>query len=259
LIRRLYIEKVRNTVLTKASYLDNPHLPQEIKDLLEESYGGTQLGRQELYGELIDQDENALWTHTAIDGARVSPDDLPKLSRITVGVDPSGGAGEQGIVVAGKALLPGPNGKQVTHGFVLADRTCHLPPDGWGRRAVMAAVDLQADDIVVERNYGDALAVATIRSAAESMGVPVPIRTTWATRGKRVRAEPVSALTSQGRWHHAGAFPELEDQLCTWTPELDWSPDRLDAMVWTAWHNRVVQLSGGSGTVGAGASRQVIG
>jgi phage terminase large subunit-like protein len=61
-----------------------------------------------------------------------------------------------------------------------------------------------------------------------------------------VRAEPVSALTSQNRWHHAGEFEALEDQLCTWTPELDWSPDRLDAMVWDAIGLKVAHLSAGT-------------
>ncbi len=52
-----------------------------------------------------------------------------------------------------------------------------------------------------------------------------------ASRGKYTRVEPVSALYEQGRIHHVGFFPELEDQLCEWVPG-DKSPDRLDALVW---------------------------
>jgi phage terminase large subunit-like protein len=263
LIKKLHEGKVRGAVVTRASYLDNPHIDEETKAALEEEYGSKQLGRQELYGELIEQDENALWTHEAIDAARVSPDELPKLIRVTVGVDPSGGAGEQGIVVGGKASLPaeaqGAVKRLLDHGFVLADRSCHLSPHGWGRRAVQAAVDFEADDIAVEMNYGGEMAIATVRAAADDMGIPIPIRKVTATRGKRVRAEPVAALTTQNRWHHAGVFPELETQLCTWYPELDWSPDRLDAMVWTAWHNKVVKLPSGvtQGAFGRAATRQI--
>ena len=259
LIRKLAANGIRDTVVTRASMYDNPHLPLSIREALEDAYGGTQLGRQELLGLVIDEDENALWTHAALDAARVAPDDHPPLIRITVGVDPSGGAGEQGIVVAGKSKLWLPPGSPNTlagaaklkhHGYVLDDRTCHLSPDGWGRRAVQAAIDWQADDIVVETNFGGDMAVSTIRAAADALGVSIPIRKVTASRGKAVRAEPVSALTEQGRWHHAGTFEALEDQLTTWYPELDWSPDRLDAMVWTAWHNKVVQLMAGTGRSG---------
>jgi phage terminase large subunit-like protein len=255
LIKRLDKGEFRNTVVTRASTYDNPHLPQEIRDALEDAYKDTRKGDQELLGLLMEEDENALWTRDMINAARVDPDDMPPLLRRTVGVDPSGGAGEQGIVVAGKSGLwtPEDGGRQHVHGFVLADYTCHLKPDGWGRRAVQAAVDFNADDITVETNYGRDMAISTIRSAADAMGIPIKIRTVTATRGKRVRAEPVSALTEQRRWHHAGRFEALEDQLATWTPELDWSPDRLDAMVWDAVGLGVARLSGGKGGIKVGS------
>src|SRR3546814_12515258 len=90
-------------------------------------------------------------------------------------------------------------------------------------------------DVCSSDLYGGAMCVATLRTAAEALGVDIPIRTVTATRGKVVRAQPVAALAAQGRWHMAGVFEELEDQLATWYPELGWSPDRLDAMVWPAW------------------------
>lgn len=253
LIKRLDRGEFRNVVVTRATTYDNPHLPQEIRDALEEAYKDTRKGDQELLGLLMEEDENALWSRDMINDARTDPSDLPDMARITVGVDPSGGAGEQGIVVAGKSRLwtPTEGGKQSVHGFVLDDRTCHLKPEGWGRRAVQAAVDWEADDITVELNYGRDMAVSTIRAAAEAMGVPIPIKVVTATRGKRVRAEPVSALTEQGRWRFAGRFEQLEDQLSTWTPELDWSPDRLDAMVWDAVGLGVAHLrSSGTGRLG---------
>ena len=247
LIKKLSTGGVDNVVVTRATTYDNPHLPEDIRAALEDAYGGTQIGRQELYAEVIDQDENALWTRAMIDAHRLRPADLPDLTRISVGVDPSGGRGEQGIVVVGKAMQEHmrTDGRpaQLAHGYVLADRTCHLSPDGWGRRAVQAAVDHDADDICVEVNFGGDMAVNTIRAAADAMGVRIPIKVVRATRGKKVRAEPVSALSEQGRWHMAGDFPELEDQMTTWYDELDWSPDRLDAMVWPAWHQRIVKAT----------------
>jgi phage terminase large subunit-like protein len=263
LIKRFDKGEFRDTVVTRASMYDNPHLPQHIRDALEDAYKDTRLGSQELLGLMMDEDENALWAREMIDAARTDPADLPHMTRITVGVDPSGGAGEQGIVVAGKSRLwtPTEGGRQSAHGFVLDDRTCHLKPEGWGQRAVQAAVDWEADDITVEINYGRDMAVSTIRAAAEHMGVSIPINVVTASRGKRVRAEPVSALTEQGRWRFGGRFEQLEDQLCTWTPELGWSPDRLDAMVWDAVGLGVAHLrSSGTGSVGrAAAMSRVIG
>jgi phage terminase large subunit-like protein len=262
LIKRLDRGDFRNTVVTRASTYDNPHLPQEIREALEDTYKDTRKGDQELLGLLMEEDENALWAREMISAARTDPADLPPMKHITVGVDPSGGAGEQGIVVGGRSALwtPAEGGKRSVHGFVLDDRTCHLPPDGWGRRVVEAAVDWEADDVTVEINYGRDMAVSTIRAAAEHMGVPIPINVVTASRGKRVRAEPVSALTQQGRWRFGGRFEQLEDQLCTWTDMLGWSPDRLDAMVWDAVGLGVAHLrNGGTGKLGGQAMARQIG
>jgi phage terminase large subunit-like protein len=237
---------------------DNPHLLQEIRDALEEEYGATDLGRQELHAEILDEDSNALWTRAWLENSRV-PDleSIPsKLLRTSIGVDPSGGAGEQGIVAVAKTMeehLTAADKKlNLAHGYVLGDRTVHMKPEGWGRRAVEAAIEFDADDIVVEVNFGGDMAVSTIRAAADAMGVNIPIRIVRASRGKKVRAQPVSALSSQGRWHMVGVQPELETQLTTWYPELDWSPDRLDAMVWPAWQNRIVKPTATLSTGGGG-------
>lgn len=275
LIKRLSEGRVRNTVVTRASTYDNPHLPLEIREALEETYGSTQKGRQELLGQMIDEDENALWRQATIDAARVDAGTLPDLGRISVGVDPSGGAGEQGIVVVGrsKLLLPPSampleegvvvpvSSKPQHHGYVLADRTCRKSPDGWGKQAIKAAIDWDADELFVEINYGGAMCVSTLASAAEAMGVSIPIRQVRATLGKKIRAEPVSALTSQGRWHHAGEFSELEGQMTTWHEDLGWSPDRLDASVWNGWGLKLAHLRprGAGKMSSAEAMGQVIG
>lgn len=259
LIKKLASGAFENVVLSRASMYDNPHLQQHVRQALLDEYEGTDLGRQELNAEILDEDSNALWTRASLEGSRLQLPDVPKLARVTIGVDPSGGAGEQGIIAVGKAMVPHdrPDGKVVplAHGYVLGDRTCHLKPEGWGRRAVEAAVEFEADDICVEVNFGGDMAVSTIRAAADAMGVNIPIKVVRATRGKQVRAQPVSALTAQNRWHMTGVHPELEDQLCTWYPELDWSPDRLDAMVWPGWHNRIVKMTATVAQGGGGMSQ----
>jgi phage terminase large subunit-like protein len=246
LLKRLMQGEIPNVVTTTATMYDNPHLPQHIRDMLEDAYAGTDLGEQELYGRILDEIKNALWRRNTIAAGRIRLEDLPDIIRTTVGIDPSGGAGEQGIVVTAKSglllpgILPGPREdldeaipvrqpRPQHHGFVLDDRTCQLPPEGWGQRAVQAAIEWEADDLCVEVNYGGDQAIAVIRTALEKAGVDIPVRKVRATHGKAVRAQPVAALAAQGRMHHAGVFPELEDQLCTWFPELGWSPDRLDA------------------------------
>lgn len=252
LLKRLIGGEIAGVVSTHGTMYDNPHLQDHVKAALEESYKGTQLGAQELYGRLLEEDENALWRAADIEAGRI--DEAPDLSRTVVGVDPSGGAGEQGIVVTAKSMTA-PH-----HGFVLADYSCKLSPDGWGRRAVEAAVDFEADAIVVERNFGGDMAVATIRTAAEMLGVNVPIKTTVSSRGKAIRAQPVAALAAQGRWHHVGVFAELETQMCTWSPDSGWSPDRLDAAVFGPWFMGLVRaVSGGAGSWGGTGMNKRIG
>lgn len=252
LIKKLYEGKVNAVVRTHATMYDNPHLEEHVKAALLEAYEGTQIGAQELHGRLLEEDENALWRREFIERGRKTIDELPKLIRRTVGVDPSGGAGEQGIVVTAKS--------EDKHGFVLADYSCHLSPDGWGRRAVQAAIDWEADDICVEINYGGDQAIAVLGTAMEKMDVRIPVRKVRASTGKAVRARPVSALSEQERWHHVGVFEELETQLTTWYPELGWSPDRLDGMVWGPWHMKLVRsIVSGHGSFGSKEAKRRIG
>jgi predicted phage terminase large subunit-like protein len=189
------------------------------------SYEGTRIGRQELNGELLTDVPGALWTLSQLGGLRAPmPSDMV---RVVVAVDPSGGHGdgndEQGIVVCGIA-------KDGT-GYVLADRSCRLSPDGWGRRAVAAYIEFAADRLLWEANYGGEMVEAVVNTAARAMGVTVATRRVTASRGKRLRAEPIAALFEQGRVKLVGEMSDLEDQLVSFTPESGGSPDRLDAMV----------------------------
>jgi phage terminase large subunit-like protein len=215
------------TVVTRGNTYDNAeNLAPAFLDKIIRKYEGTRLGRQELLAELLLDVPGALWTRALLDNNRVSK--APDLERVVVAVDPSGGHDEendeQGIVVAGRGID--------ARGYVVDDRSCKLSPNGWGRRAVQAYVDNRADRIVYEKNFGGEMVEAVIQTAASAMGVTVATKAVHASRGKVVRAEPIAALDEQGRVSHVGSFPEMEDELCTWTPDSGFSPNRLDARVW---------------------------
>lgn len=194
-------------------------------------YEQTRLGRQEVNAEYVDDIPGALWTRAIIEGPEDAPhrrQEAPALARIVVAVDPSGTRGDGegddiGIVVAGKGM----DGRA----YVLADWTCQLSPEGWGRRAVEAYRHYKADRIVGEKNFGGDMVRFTIQTADKKAAY----KDVQASRGKMVRAEPISALYEQGKVSHVGSFPELEDQLCAMTSGGyvgEGSPDRADALVW---------------------------
>jgi predicted phage terminase large subunit-like protein len=146
-----------------------------------------------------------------------------------VAIDPAVTSGEEadetGIVVAGKDK----NG----HGYVLDDISGRYPSTEWARLAISAYVRHRADRIVAEVNNGGDMVGATLRMVDPN----VAFSAVRASRGKVVRAEPVAALYQQGRVHHIGTFPQLEDQMTNFTSDIDraaagYSPDRVDALVW---------------------------
>ena len=225
IIRQLVRDET--TALTKGNTFDNSaNLPKQFIDKLKEKYDGTRLGRQELNAEILDDVAGALWTRKMIKIKKR----LPDMKRIVVAIDPSGardendeGADEIGIVVAGLGI----DGR----GYVLQDGTCKLSPSGWANRAVALYHRWKADKIIAERNYGGAMVKAVIRTSDSK----VPYKEVTATRGKVVRAEPVSALYEQGKISHIQEFEELENQMCCMSSEGylgEGSPDRVDALVW---------------------------
>lgn len=226
IIKRLMADP--STVITRGRTLDNrANLAPGAVDAMIERYGGTRLGRQELDGEIVDDVVGGLWTRDMLDTTRVK--EAPQLARVVVAIDPSGTDGHDegddvGIVVAGRGI----DGR----GYILADRTCKLSPDGWARIAITAYHQFSADRIVAERNFGGAMVEAVIRAADRS----VPYKEVIASRGKVARAEPVSALFEQGRVSIVGSLPQLEDQMVLMTSAGyvgEGSPDRVDALVWS--------------------------
>ncbi len=186
------------------------------------------MGRQELYAEMLEDTPGALWTLDRLERNRVRLDQVPELTRVVIAVDPSGSVdpetgSECGIVAAGLGV----DG----HGYVLHDWSGHYTPGEWGSLACRQFVGLKADRIVGERNYGGLMVAHTVKMAAKELGVTVAYKDVNASRGKRLRAEPIAALDEQGRIHMAGIFPDLEDQMTTWVPGMK-SPDRLDAATW---------------------------
>lgn len=228
----------RNDVhVHRGSTFDNAdNLAPSALKALEERYGGTTLGRQELYAEILDETEGALWRHRDIEEQRVSRDDVPELERIVVGIDPAVTSGndsdETGIIVAGKNNNLGY--------YVLEDKSGHYTPDEWARTAVDLYYQYQADRIVAEVNNGGDMVGRMIRMIDNQ----VPYKAVRATRGKLLRAEPISALYEQKKVHHVGIFGKLEDQMTTFTNSARFSPDRLDALVWA-----LTELSLSSGKV----------
>lgn len=222
LIRELLASET--TAVSRGSTYENAaNLAPAFLQQIVTKYKGTRLGRQELDGEVLDDVPGALWTRKALDDLRRPA--APELVRVVVAIDPAVTSGEDsdetGIVVAGRGV----DG----HGYVLRDLSCRMSPDGWARRAVVAFQDHRADRIVAEVNNGGDLVEQVVRTVDRS----VPYKAVHASRGKRVRAEPIAALYEQGKVHHVGGLPDLEDQMCSFLPEGgDKSPDRVDALVW---------------------------
>jgi len=211
-----------NTVTTRSTTYENlPNLAPAFADEIIGRYEGTRLGRQELLAEILDDNPDALWSRSDIEESRVIK--APDLVRIVVGVDPQARneptSAETGIVVAGRDAHG--------HGYILDDLSIKATPEKWAQRAVTGYYRHNADRIIGEINNGGDMVEFTIRTVDRN----ISYKGVHASRGKQIRAEPISSLYEQGKVHHVGMFPELEDQLCEWVPG-DKSPDRLDALVW---------------------------
>lgn len=196
---------------------DNPHISHEALDDLTNDMTSVAY-RMEIMAEDLDEAPGALWKREQIDASRVLK--APELEYIIVGVDPSASSNgdEAGIITAGR------KGEDY---YTLADDSLQGSPDAWARAVVTAYHRHKANLIVAEKNNGGEMVEAVIKQVDNT----VPVKLVHASRGKATRAEPVAAIAEQGRDHHVGAFPALEDELCLWMPG-DASPNRLDAKVW---------------------------
>jgi hypothetical protein len=212
--------------VVEANWRDNPFFPLELEEerQFDEENNPTRYGHI-WEGEYEPAVIGAIWTREIIHRNRV--EEAPPLERIIVGVDPAAsseaGSDYTGIVAVGL----GKDG----HAYVLEDSSLHGTPGEWAEQ-VVATFDLQeADMVVAEINNGGEMVKHTLHTERRTL----PVDVVHATRGKHIRAEPISALYKRNMVHHVGAYPELEGQLCQFTAagyEGAGSPDRADAMIW---------------------------
>lgn len=222
-----------DTVVTGGSSHDNrENLSDKWYRKVIKPYEGTRLGRQEIYGEILEDIEGALWTRKLIDDGRIRLAlGTGEYARIVVAIDPSVTAGpessECGIIVVGL--------RWDGHVDVLEDGSGRMSPNEWANRAINLYKKWKGDCIVGEVNNGGDLVEGNLRSVNPT----IPFRSVRASRGKLVRAEPIANLYEQGRVHHwvnpnvPDHLKELEDQMVNYVPlaGMD-SPDRMDSMVW---------------------------
>lgn len=219
-------------VTTESSYANRGNVSDSWMEDIRRLYEGTRLGRQEIGGEVLDDNPNALWTTDLLDSVRVNK--VPDFTKLAVGVDPSvaenptAETSECGIVIGG---IKGTKRDLSSHTYILDDMSIRGGPVVWGNQVVSAVHKYNADEVVAEANNGGAL----VKYVIQSIDPSIKVHLVHASRGKRTRAEPVATLYETKRVHHLGQLPELEQQYTEWEPGMD-SPDRLDAAVWLVTH-----------------------
>ena len=243
IIKKLIADK--RTVETRGTTFDNAgNLNPQFLERMAVTYGNSRQGRQELYGDILDDNPSALWKRDWIDNNRVS--EAPVLDRIVVGVDPAVSNNEKsdetGIIVAGIVNQGGIDkllGKPVSNFYILGDYSMKGSPHQWATAVKSAYTKHVASKVIAEANQGGDLVEMNIRNIDPNIG----FKKVHASKGKQARAEPISTLYEQNRVHHpiGNDLYLLEEQMLEWDPQSSDSPDRVDALVWA-----ITELSGGS-------------
>lgn len=225
------LKKEADVVTTGSSHENRDNLSDIWYERVVKPMEGTRKGRQEIYAEILEDVEGALWSLEQIDFGRLAK---PKrFSRLIVAVDPSVSAkarDECGITIGGL---------HQDHGYLIDDVSLQAPPEAWARVAIEAYKEYGADAMVAEVNNGGDL----VRSVIHAVDPSINVQTVNASRGKLTRAEPVAAkygdpsnpeTWANGSIHHAKGkvFSTLEDQMTSWVQGDRDSPDRLDSLVW---------------------------
>jgi phage terminase large subunit-like protein len=249
LVRRLAAEaRATGSLVRGKTYENRQNLAPSFFTAIIKKYEGTRLGRQELDGDILDDNPGALWNRKRIDDQRIPLRDLLDkdnrplgpagicerlgITKLVVSVDPAvtadpDSSNETGITVVGTAARE--------KGYLLDDVSGHYSPNAWAAKVFGVYDKWKCDAIIGEVNNGGDLIEHTLRTfkSGTSMRRDFKFEKVHASRGKRTRAEPVAALDEQFRLHHVGVFGTLEDQLTDWDPVIAKdSPDRLDAYVW---------------------------
>lgn len=215
-----------DAIIHEINYTDNRFFPERLeRERLHDKRTNPDRYAHIWLGKYEPEALGAIWTRQVIEDNRVP--EFPSLERILVGIDPAVTNTEvsdmHGVSVCGMGADQ--------NGYVLEDASLKGSPHDWATRALTMYDKYEADAIVIEVNQGGDM----VRHTLEAKRRGVRIIEVRATRGKHVRAEPISAMYATGRIHHVGTFPELEDQLCKFTAygyEGDDSPDRAEAMIW---------------------------
>lgn len=251
ILRDLLIEHERDAKtfpVVRGTTHENPHLPEGYKEDLERKYAGTSRGREELYGEMLDESENALVKQSWIDAARRAMPDA--FVRKAIGVDPAvtarKGSDRTGIVTAGAGV----DGQA----YVLGDLSGKHAPHEWARTVLDKYFADRVDVVVVETNKGGDLVTQNLRAAAQQRDVKVVVagkdekprhtsrilyvKETHTRGAKEDRAQPLATAYERGRVSHPYGIDlsDLEDTLTTWEPggktaDGSKSPDQIDAEV----------------------------
>lgn len=219
-------EKTGRVVITRGSTMDNKgNLSDAYMDAIMGVYEGTRLAQQELYGEMLDQVEGALWTDELIERNRERAFPMGVPLRV-IGVDPSVAENprdECGIVVVASTAE---RDLYKRNAWVLEDATVHGSPTVWAEK-VVAMARKWGCPVVAEVNQGGAL----VKNAITAIDPTVKVLEVHSKHGKALRAEPVTLAYEQNRVHHIGFLAELESQMISWIPGEGKSPDRVDALV----------------------------
>lgn len=217
----------KDTIVTRvSSYKNLDNLAESYKRNVLARYEGTRIGRQELYGEVLEDVEGALWNWDMYQWVL----ERPALKRIVVAVDPAGTANrrsdETGIIILGVDFF--------NNLYVLADHSGKYSPARWADRVISAYEFFQADAIVAEKNYGGDMVRYTLENSKAARDVMPRIIMVDSRRGKEIRAEPIVAIYEKKRAFHVGeqgALSELENEQTSWVPGQGSSPNRVDALV----------------------------
>ncbi len=207
--------------LNKAYLVELDNLPEKQKRRFKE-------------GKYVEEVDGALWSLAQLEKLRLDPgEEPPQMTRVVIAVDPSGCRGpedkrsdEVGIIAAGLGV----DGKA----YILEDYSGRYGPEKWGETAILAAHTHDADCIVGETNYGGDMVRSVIQTQNTS-SERYRYKEVTATRGKAVRAEPVSALYEKMRVRHVRRFPKLEEQMSNFSTagyQGSKSPDRADGLIW---------------------------
>jgi phage terminase large subunit-like protein len=223
------LDEAKNTgrvVISRGSTMDNSgNLSNAYLDAITGVYAGTRLAQQELYGEMLDSVEGALWVDELIEQHRQSAYPVSTPLRV-IGVDPSVAENprdECGIVVVSST---GERDLYKREAWVLEDASVLGSPDVWANR-VVAMARKWGCPVVAEVNQGGAL----VRNAINTIDPSIKVLEVHSKYGKALRAEPITLAYEQGRVHHIGYLADLESQMVSWVPGEGKSPDRVDALV----------------------------